>query len=86
MYDGGSPGNDEQYQYEEGYQEGGDTVTKKLVGSRVARKRAEEDVKLLANRIALLKMEEQKVMSRNSNQFMCRHGKKSRKPKRRPRI
>lgn len=34
------------------------SVTKKLVGSRQARKRAEEDVKLLQNRIALLKMEE----------------------------
>jgi len=39
--------------------EGG--ATKKLVGSRIARKQAEDDVKLLANRIALLKMEEQKV-------------------------
>lgn len=36
-------------------------MTKKLVGSRIARKQAEDDVKLLANRIALLKMEEQKV-------------------------
>lgn len=38
-----------------------DTATSKLVGSRHARKRAEEDVKLLQNRIALLKMEEKKV-------------------------
>src|SRR4051794_4987647 len=38
------------------------TATKKLVGSRQARKRAEEDVKLLANRIALLKSEESKVL------------------------
>jgi hypothetical protein len=37
---------------------GGFSVTKKLVDSRVARKQAEDDVKLLANRIALLKMEE----------------------------
>ncbi len=36
-------------------------MTKRLVGSRIARKQAEDDVKLLANRIALLKMEEQKV-------------------------
>jgi hypothetical protein len=36
-------------------------VTKKLVDSRHARKRAEEDVKLLQNRIALLKIEEKKV-------------------------
>ena len=40
---------------------GGDTATSKLVGSRQNRKKAEEDVKLLANRIALLKMEEKKV-------------------------
>ena len=40
---------------------GGYSVTKKLVDSRLARKQAEDDVKLLANRIALLKMEEQKV-------------------------
>lgn len=39
------------------YNEDG-SVTKKLVGSRIARKQAEDDVKLLANRIALLKMEE----------------------------
>ena len=38
-------------------------MTKRLVGSRIARKQAEDDVKLLANRIALLKMEEQKVSS-----------------------
>jgi hypothetical protein len=37
---------------------GGYSVTKKLVDSRLARKQAEDDVKLLANRIALLKMEE----------------------------
>jgi hypothetical protein len=35
------------------------------VGSRIARKQAEDDVKLLANRIALLKMEEQKVSISN---------------------
>ena len=58
----GSP-DQNQYDYshgEEGSQEE-DQVSKKLVGSRQARKRAEEDVKLLSNRIALLKMEEQKV-------------------------
>ena len=32
-----------------------------LGDQRVSRKRAQEDVKLLANRIALLKQEEQKV-------------------------
>ena len=30
-------------------------MTSKLVGSRMARKKAEEDVKLLSNRIQLLK-------------------------------
>ena len=38
-----------------------DSATSKLVNSRQSRKKAEEDVKLLANRIALLKMEEKKV-------------------------
>lgn len=55
-YEGSPNGN---YDGEGSYESDG--VTKKLVGSRVARKRAEEDVKLLANRIALLKLEEQKV-------------------------
>ena len=32
-----------------------------LADQRVSRKRAQEDVKLLANRIALLKQEEEKV-------------------------
>ena len=41
---------------------GGDTATSKLVNSRQSRKKAEEDVKLLANRIQLLKMEEKKVI------------------------
>lgn len=41
--------------------EGQDTATAYLVGSRQARKRAEEDVKLLHNRIQLLKMEEKKA-------------------------
>ena len=60
-----SPDQQQNYEYEEGspneVDQNGDSISKKLVGSRVARKRAEEDVKLLANRIALLKMEEQKV-------------------------
>ncbi len=64
----------DQQQQEEFYEEGGEDVspssarlqydecaTKKLVGSRLARKQTEDDVKLLANRIALLKMEEQKA-------------------------
>jgi len=37
------------------------TLHKKLCAARVARKRAEEDLKLLCNRIGLLKMEEGKV-------------------------
>ena len=36
-------------------------MASKLTGSRLARKKAEEDVKLLANRIALLKAEENKA-------------------------
>jgi hypothetical protein len=38
-----------------------DGATQRLVGSRVARKKAEDDVKLLANRITLLKLEEKKA-------------------------
>lgn len=57
----GSPnGDDEGEQHEYVMNEDG-SVSKKLVGSRIARKQAEDDVKLLANRIALLKMEEQKA-------------------------
>lgn len=37
------------------------TLHRKLVAAKVARKRAEEDLKLLCNRIGLLKMEEGKV-------------------------
>ena len=61
--EGDIEGEDQHY---EGEEEGG-SVSKKLVGSRIARKQAEDDVKLLANRIALLKMEEQKVSNRISN-------------------
>ena len=38
-------------------------ITTALAGKRVSRKKAQEDVKLLANRIALLKLEEKKVSS-----------------------
>jgi hypothetical protein len=41
-----------------------DTLHKKLVAAKIARKRAEEDLKLLCNRIGLLKMEEGKVSRR----------------------
>jgi hypothetical protein len=63
----GSPEEGQQEEYYEGHMEGDEQqyeeeeegcATKKLVGSRIARKQAEDDVKLLANRIALLKMEE----------------------------
>jgi hypothetical protein len=37
------------------------TLHRKLVAAKLARKRAEEDLKLLLNRIGLLKFEEGKV-------------------------
>ena len=40
------------------------TLHRKLVAAKIARKRAEEDLKLLCNRIGLLKMEEGKVSNR----------------------
>lgn len=43
------------------------TLHRKLVAAKVARKRAEEDLKLLCNRIGLLKMEEGKVSNSNLN-------------------
>ena len=46
------------------YEEDDDTTLhKKLCAAKVARKRAEEDLKLLCNRIGRLKMEEGKVSS-----------------------
>ena len=64
-----SPGNGdemEDIEYDEmdltPYEEDDDnTLLKKLCAAKVARKRAEEDLKLLCNRIGLLKMEEGKV-------------------------
>ena len=38
-----------------------ETLHRKLIAAKIARKRAEEDMKLLSNRIQLLKQEEQKV-------------------------
>ena len=38
-----------------------DGATQRLVGSRMGRKKAEDDVKLLQNRITLLKLEEKKA-------------------------
>ncbi len=44
------------------YEEDDDeTLQRKLIASKIARKRAEEDLKLLSNRVQLLKQEEQKV-------------------------
>ncbi len=46
------------------YEEDDDaTLHRKLVAAKMARKRAEEDLKLLCNRIGLLKQEENKVTS-----------------------
>lgn len=46
------------------YEEDDDaTLHKKLVAAKMARKRAENDLKLLCNRIGLLKQEEGKVSS-----------------------
>jgi hypothetical protein len=46
------------------YEEDDDaTLHRKLVAAKMARKRAEEDLKLLCNRIGLLKQEEGKVSS-----------------------
>ena len=58
--------NGDQNDYEEmdltPYEEDDDsTLHKKLVAAKMARKRAEEDLKLLCNRIGLLKQEEGKV-------------------------
>ena len=44
--------------YEEDDEE---TLHQKLVAARIARKRAEEDLKLLTNRISLLKQEENRA-------------------------
>ena len=48
-------------EYEEYGEEEPQYDGEKLLDSKAARKRADEDAKLLANRIALLKMEEQKA-------------------------
>ena len=44
------------------YEEDNDeTLHRKLVAAKIARKRAEEDLKLLSNRISLLKQEEMRA-------------------------
>lgn len=45
---------------DEEYEEGGE-IHEQLLGSKLARKRAQEDARLLSNRLKLLKLEEQKV-------------------------
>ena len=64
-----SPGQDVQDGFDEidltPYEDDDDaTLHRKLVAAKVARKRAEEDLKLLCNRIGLLKMEEGKVVKK----------------------
>ena len=64
-----SPGQDVQEGFEDidltPYEDDDDaTLHRKLVAAKVARKRAEEDLKLLCNRIGLLKMEEGKVVKK----------------------
>ena len=70
-YDEGSPDQmqNEMEEFDEmdltPYEEDDDaTLHKKLCAAKVARKRAEEDLKLLCNRIGLLKMEEGKVVKK----------------------
>jgi hypothetical protein len=58
-----------------------ETLHRKLIAAKIARKRAEEDMKLLANRIHLLKQEEQKVRHLNHKliliyHYFNRHGKR----------
>lgn len=47
--------------YTEYYDEGEGEVTGALVATRMSKKKAADDAKLLANRIALLKLEEKKA-------------------------
>jgi hypothetical protein len=52
------------------YEEDDDlTLHRKFVAARIARKRAEEDLKLICNRIGLLKQEESKVIKQQSHDF-----------------
>lgn len=52
---------DAEYGDEEGMPAGGMQISNALAEQRATKKRAQDDVKLLANRIALLKLEEKKV-------------------------
>ena len=49
------------------------TLHRKFCAAKVARKRAEEDLKLLCNRIGLLKMEEGKVSIKTHSHFVVMH-------------
>lgn len=51
-----------------------ETLHRKLIAAKIARKRAEEDLKLLSNRIGLLKAEEQKVCLINFNHIHLKYG------------
>lgn len=65
-----------------------ETLHRKLIAAKIARKRAEEDHKLLSNRIALLKQEEQKVCKSLTNPAceLYRHGRSSTRPRNAPLI
>lgn len=52
---------DEQQYYGQEYMNDEDEVTGALVATRLNKKKAADDAKLLANRIALLKLEEKKA-------------------------
>jgi len=55
-------GEDDEQEYGEEMVEGqGMQISNALAGQRASKKRAQDDVKLLANRIALLKLEEKKA-------------------------
>ena len=58
-------------------------LRQKLLESRMARKKTEEDAKVLMNRLMLLKTEEQKVGSKGPKGG--RHGKRLKKLRKRPR-
>lgn len=61
------------------YEEDDDNLLhRKLVAAKMARKRAEEDLKLLCNRIGLLKQEESKVIQ-NSKVLGCAEDRRNKK-------
>lgn len=59
-------GNEDDQEYGDEMVEGqGMQISNALAGQRASKKRAQDDVKLLANRIALLKLEEKKVSQKS---------------------